>query len=506
MHDHGNVGMQTWVKVVKGELTLQRHESNDRKSSIIQETVLAENSVLFFDDSIGSHRIRNQQGTEVAVSLHIYSPPMLGCSGVPTVFCQEAANSLTAAERIVIHTTYPHNILYTNFKSLIDALHMELSPPISAVDLSGEIGAMRRRHVQQLMSTMRFNPNEWMQYARFKDGRYTRNLVGHGENFTVVLMCWEKKQMGPIHDHCGSDGWIKVLDGQLHEFVYDVSDDAAKSPMGAASHPVEYNAIRQTSENIIGTEEVSCISGNGVHNLGNPSSDEIVVSLHVYSPPHSICNFYDARTGVKTISTLMAVNGLAPPAAGASAMEDGGDDRGAKRMRLSAEPPSEQVNLARFLKELQAQLSEDQDGQRVLQLLKRLALHESEWRQCVRFDSDTYTRILLALEPSFSVVLICWNAGQGSPIHDHGHGTRSWAKVLEGTMEMKRYERRGTVGASRGGLGRSRSSKQPAVMDEKQFKHGECLMETEYTGLHKLGNTSETARAVSLHVYSPPCA
>ena len=57
--------MQTWVKVVKGELTLQRHESNDRKSSIIQETVLAENSVLFFDDSIGSHRIRNQQGTEV---------------------------------------------------------------------------------------------------------------------------------------------------------------------------------------------------------------------------------------------------------------------------------------------------------------------------------------------------------------------------------------------------------------------------------------------------------
>ena len=30
-------------------------------------------------------------------------------------------------------------------------------------------------------------------------------------------------------------------------------------------------------------------------------------------------------------------------------------------------------------------------------------------------------------------------------------------------------------------------------------------METEYTGLYKLGNTSETGRAVSLHVYSPPC-
>lgn len=497
--------MQTWVKVVKGELTLQRHESNDRKSSIIQETVLAENSVLFFDDSIGSHRIRNQQGSEVAVSLHIYSPPMLGCSGVPTVFCQEAANSLTAAERIVIHTRYPHNILYTNFKSLIDALHMELSTSMSAEDLSGENGTMRRRHVQQLLSTMRFNPNEWMQYARFKDGRYTRNLVGHGENFTVVLMCWEKKQMGPIHDHCGSDGWIKVLDGQLHEFVYDVSDNASETPVEGDPRAARHNAIRQTSENVISTEEVACISGNGVHNLGNPSSDAIVVSLHVYSPPHSICNFYDARTGVKTVSTLMAVNGLAPPEAGASTTEDGDDDPCAKRMRLSVEPPLEQVNLAKFLAELKDQLSEDQDGQQVLQLLKRLTLHDSEWSQFVRFDSDTYTRTLLALEPSFSVVLICWNAGQGSPIHDHGNGTRSWAKVLEGTMEMKRYERSGTVGG-RGGLGRSRSSKQPAVMDEKQFKHGECLMETEYTGLHKLGNKSETGRAVSLHVYSPPCA
>ena len=72
-------------------------------------------------------------------------------------------------------------------------------------------------------------------------------------------------------------------------------------------------------------------------------------------------------------------------------------------------------------------------------------------------------------------------------------------------MEMRRYERRGTGGGSGGSLGRPRSSKQPSVMDDKQFKQGECLMETEYTGLHKLGNKSETARAVSLHVYSPPC-
>ena len=243
-----------------------------------------------------------------------------------------------------------------------------------------------------------------------------------------------------------------------------------------------------------------------MHNLGNPSSDQIVVSLHVYSPPHSICNFYDARTGVKTVSTLMAVNGLTPPenTSPENTSPDGkgaeGDERSAKRARMSIAnfaPPSEQVNLAKFLTELKPELGEDKDGTRVLQLLKRLALHESEWKQCVRFDSDSYTRTLVALEPSFSVVLICWNGGQGTPIHDHGSGTRSWAKVLEGTMEMRRYKRGG-------GGGRGLKSKQPAVMDEKHYTQGECLMETEYTGLHKVGNDSESAPAVSLHVYSPP--
>jgi len=272
--------MKTWVKVVKGELTLQRHGSNDRSSPVIQETALAENSVLFFDDSIGSHRLRNKQETEVAVSLHIYSPPMLGCSGIPTVFCQEAANSLTAADLIDIHTQHPHNVIYTNFKSLVDALHTELAVPISAEELSGPKGCARRQHVQRLLSTMRFNPNEWMQYAKFKDGRYTRNLVGYGQNFTVVLMCWEKEQMGPIHDHCGSDGWIKVLDGELHELVYEVTEVPAKGPDQPAT-----TTITQSAENVMKVEEVSCISGAGVHNLGNPSTDQIVVSLHVYSPP-----------------------------------------------------------------------------------------------------------------------------------------------------------------------------------------------------------------------------
>jgi hypothetical protein len=295
--------MKTWVKVLRGELTLQRHESNEARSAITQETTLAENSVLFFDDTIGSHRLRNQQGQRAAVSLHVYTPPMLGCSGVPAVFCQDSSNSLTDQERMSIHARHPNNIIYTNFKSLVDSLHAAFNPRQAPKPVPETNPEISRQHVRQLLLTMRFNPSEWRQYARFKvlarqrlrlsaaaalhafsrgsddafafaqDGRYTRNVVGYGQHFTVVLMCWERNQLSPIHDHFGSNCWIKVLDGQLHQFEYNVEHEGAKTSLAVAS------------QEVLSVEEVSCIGGAGVHRVGNPSSDQVVVSLHVYSPP-----------------------------------------------------------------------------------------------------------------------------------------------------------------------------------------------------------------------------
>ena len=86
-------------------------------------------------------------------------------------------------------------------------------------------------------------------------------------------MCWERNQLSPIHDHFGSNCWIKVLDGQLHQFEYNVEHEGAKTSLAVAS------------QEVLSVEEVSCIGGAGVHRVGNPSSDQVVVSLHVYSPP-----------------------------------------------------------------------------------------------------------------------------------------------------------------------------------------------------------------------------
>ncbi len=47
--------------------------------------------------------------------------------------------------------------------------------------------------------------------------RYTRTLVGYDEQFIVLLLCWEKGQSSPIHDHAGSSCWVKILTGTLDE-------------------------------------------------------------------------------------------------------------------------------------------------------------------------------------------------------------------------------------------------------------------------------------------------
>ena len=113
-------------------------------------------------------------------------------------------------------------------------------------------------------------------------------------------MAWEKLQTSPVHDHVGSSCWVKVLDGELRESKYAV-----------AAQPGEGFAVSLQSERTVGAEGVAFYEGtaeSGARGLGNPSSDQVGVSLHIYSPPHSVCNFYDPHTGAKTVSTLLSAN------------------------------------------------------------------------------------------------------------------------------------------------------------------------------------------------------
>lgn len=62
------------------------------------------------------------------------------------------------------------------------------------------------------------------------------------------------------------------------------------------------------------------------------------------------------------------------------------------------------------------------DADPVNQLFGRLDLtKEEEWRKYAFFDGEkNYTRNLIATDDeTFTLLLLCWNAGRESPIHDH---------------------------------------------------------------------------------------
>jgi cysteine dioxygenase len=102
-----------------------------------------------------------------------------------------------------------------------------------------------------------------------------------------------------------------------------------------------------------------------------------------------------------------------------------------------------------------------------------------------------YTRNLIATDhETFTLMLLCWNPGAESPIHDHPCDG-CWARVVRGTVVETRYHR----DASGAALVESGVASASA---------GDVMYIDDSIALHKIGNPSPTVPAATLHLYSPP--
>jgi len=63
-------------------------------------------------------------------------------------------------------------------------------------------------------------------------------------------------------------------------------------------------------------------------------------------------------------------------------------------------------------------------------------------RPWIDFDPRGYSRRCLYRDEAFELLLLCWNQGQATPVHDHD-GEAGWMTVLEGTLVVEEYERYG---------------------------------------------------------------
>ena len=102
--------------------------------------------------------------------------------------------------------------------------------------------------------------------------------------------------------------------------------------------------------------------------------------------------------------------------------------------------------------------------------------------------NKSYTRNCIADNEKFELILLCWEAGQKTPIHDHG-GEECWVKILKGEFQETIY--------SADDSGKLNTIK---VINSKT---DDITYMVDFMGYHCLENLS-TKKSMSLHLYAKP--
>lgn len=125
-------------------------------------------------------------------------------------------------------------------------------------------------------------------FCFWSSGCYTRNCIFENEKFELILICWEKNQKTPIHDHDGEECWVKVIDGTLKETLYKQ----------------ESSGLTQIKSTISVKGTISyMIDFMGYHKLENISGHR-AMSLHLYAKPIKKCNVFDDHKKTFSSKTL----------------------------------------------------------------------------------------------------------------------------------------------------------------------------------------------------------
>lgn len=142
-----------------------------------------------------------------------------------------------------------------------------------------------RTKIQTVLDCAFLDIKDVKKYLHFDKTFYTRNLVLRTEDFEAILLCWEVGQITPIHDHSGSEGWMYGLQGTVVEVQYhaDRTDPKKASVTKGKVTTIPIGAAGHINDSI------------AMHSVENTGAGQ-GVTLHVYSPPIDVCDYFDTET------------------------------------------------------------------------------------------------------------------------------------------------------------------------------------------------------------------
>lgn len=126
---------------------------------------------------------------------------------------------------------------------------------------------LNRKLIEELLRSTDISLVDVEAFLHSSNDHYTRNLVYGNENFQVLVLCWMPAQGSPVHGHGISACGMKVIAGSATESSYLSLAD---------SEPSGIQILKPT--------EVVASDGGYVHKVEN-AGPELLITLHVYSPP-----------------------------------------------------------------------------------------------------------------------------------------------------------------------------------------------------------------------------
>jgi len=141
------------------------------------------------------------------------------------------------------------------------------------------------------------------------------------------------------------------------------------------------------------------------------------------------------------------------------------------------------------VQQLVEELDDIEDHEKYGNIAKRIDIEQADFALFESWKADTYSRNCIRRTVDYELLLLCWEAGQETPIHCHNE-QECWVYVVEGELveqrfdhELKKIDVTGIESTS-------------LIQKEKSYMN-------DYLGYHSLANNSNQ-RAISLHLYAKP--
>ncbi|KAF4998691.1 hypothetical protein FGRMN_3017 [Fusarium graminum] len=141
--------------------------------------------------------------------------------------------------------------------------------------------------------------------------------------------------------------------------------------------------------------------------------------------------------------------------------------------------------------------SDEVDEDYIVALTNKYISNPNDWaRYYYNCPGKNYTRnAIININQKANILLLVWNPGKGSPIHDHANA-HCIMKVLAGELTETVYNM----------PGKGCESQPLTIKSDTTHQADQVTYISDNIGLHRVHNPHPTQVAVSLHLYTPPNA